>query len=99
MRCGDLEKGFRYSDISLPIPYPIQSYFTKMMDSLDQFSLLTLKTASVIAVGQHYLSKTFGYRVLRKIHPLRELSNTGRLTSGYIKDLHTSLTRLICTNR
>lgn len=87
-RCGDLNLGFKLSDINLPIPYSIQSYFTKMLDSLEQFCLLTIKTASVISVGQEYLSVSFAYDMIERVHPLRN-------ENGFTLQLHHALNTLI----
>lgn len=76
-RCRDIQSGSRYSDINLPIPYPIQSYYTKMLDSLDQFALLSMKCAAVIAVRQEFLSVSFSYDMLISCHPLRPLKQRG----------------------
>ena len=91
-RCGDLEHGYRYSDINIPVPYPISSYYTKMLDSLEQFALLTLKTASVISVGQEYLSVSFAYDVLESVHPLKH--EAYRDENKYKRHLHRALDRL-----
>eukprot|EP01084_Bolivina_argentea_P106163 190063_1 len=54
-RLGDLALGFKITDINFAIPASIQSYFGKMLDSLNdyansQFILITLKTATLICV-------------------------------------------------
>merc|ERR1719334_283826 len=74
-RLGDLALGFKETDINFPVPASIQSYFTKMMDSLNafensQFILITLKTATLICVGQEFQSLAFALDTLRACHPL-----------------------------
>ncbi len=95
-KCGDLEMGFRHSDINLSIPYAIQSFYTKMLDSLDQFSLLTIKCSSVISVGQEFLSVTFSYDMLYNVHPLSNSSNNGGIPGSnfFKRELHKALNTL-----
>ena len=74
-KLGDLALGFKETDIHFPIPASIQSYFAKMMDSLNdynnsQFILITLKTASLICIGQEFQSLAFALDTLRACHPL-----------------------------
>ncbi len=74
-RLGDLALGFKETDISFPIPASIQSYFCKMLDSLNdyansQFILITLKTAALICIGQEFHSLAFALDTLRSCHPL-----------------------------
>merc|ERR1719361_2499543 len=91
-RGRDIQSGSRYSDINLPIPYPIQSYYTKMLDSLDQFALLTMKCAAVIAVGQEFLSVSFSYDMLFSCHPLRQEVSAD--DGEFVEELHTALSQL-----
>eukprot|EP01083_Nonionella_stella_P306186 1071208_1 len=95
-RCRDIQSGSQYSDINLPIPYAIQSYYTKMLDSLDQFALLTIKCAAVIAVGQEFLSVSFSYDMLYSCHPLRSQTSTSTSAadSMFNGELHEALTLL-----
>eukprot|EP01084_Bolivina_argentea_P022233 41323_1 len=90
-RLRDLQSGSRYSDINLPIPYAIQSYYTKMLDSLDQFALLTIKCAAVIAVGQEFLSVSFSYDMLFSCHPLRPDT---KYDDNFNSELHSALSLL-----
>jgi len=92
-RCGDIQSGSRYSDINLPIPYAIQSYYTKMLDSLDQFALLTIKTAAVMAVGQEFLSVSFSYDILHSCHPLRS-GHAEHSNKSFSEELHAALSLL-----
>jgi len=92
-RCRDIQSGSRYSDINLPIPFAIQSYYTKMLDSLDQFALLTIKTAAVIAVGQEFLSVSFSYDMLYSCHPLRN-DMTQEDENEFANELHDALSLL-----
>ena len=93
-RCRDIQSGSRYSDINLPIPYPIQSYYTKMLDSLNQFALLTMKCAAVIAVGQEFLSVSFSYDMLFSCHPLRPEIGPEEEQAEFVRELHEALSQL-----
>eukprot|EP01083_Nonionella_stella_P081021 222958_1 len=95
-RCRDIQSGSQYSDINLPIPYAIQSYYTKMLDSLDQFALLTIKCAAAIAVGQEFFSVSFSKDMLFCCHPLNSstLAHNDETNIGFDSELDDALALL-----
>ncbi|ETO23986.1 hypothetical protein RFI_13174, partial [Reticulomyxa filosa] len=85
-RLGDICLGVKDTDIFFPIPQPIQSYVTKMVDALvpyenSQFILITVKVMqnednfyyyTTLCVGQEFLSIAFALDSLRACHPLND---------------------------